>query len=256
MPAKSTIPRICLTCGAAFDAQPSAVKRGHAKFCSKPCHIRAQIGGTRSEEFWKRVDRRGVADCWPWTSGCYPFGYGCFWYEKRRAGASRVAWELTFGPIPPGMWVLHRCDNPPCCNPSHLFLGTADDNNKDMAAKGRVAMGDRHGSKLHPELVPRGEQHGSRTKPESRARGLRSGMHTHPERRSLGDKNGARLHPDRLARGESVGAAKLKNSDVLDIRRRFALGGIPKLRLAKEYSVSHAAIRAIIARRTWAHLPA
>ncbi len=58
--------------------------------------------------------------------------------------AHRAAWEYTRGPVPAGLFVLHRCDNPPCCNPAHLFLGTQADNMADMQAKGRQAKGERH----------------------------------------------------------------------------------------------------------------
>lgn len=58
----------------------------------------------------------------------------------------RAAWELTHGPVPDGLFVLHRCDNPPCCNPAHLFLGTRGDNNRDARAKGRHVHGERVGT--------------------------------------------------------------------------------------------------------------
>lgn len=90
--------------------------------------------------FWRRVDRSGGPDaCWPWMRVPSTGGYGLAKYKGRRRIASRVAWELTNGPIPGGMQVLHHCDNPPCCNPAHLFLGTVADNVADMIAKGRAA---------------------------------------------------------------------------------------------------------------------
>lgn len=68
--------------------------------------------------------------------------------------AHRVSYEAHIGPIPQGLSVLHRCDNPPCVNPSHLFLGTIADNNADMAAKGRAVQGVRqHCAKLTPDAV-------------------------------------------------------------------------------------------------------
>lgn len=74
--------------------------------------------------------------CWMWTGGIV-HGYGCWEVDGRRERAHRWAWELFVGPIPEGMHVLHRCDNPPCVNPNHLFLGTQTDNVQDMDAKGR-----------------------------------------------------------------------------------------------------------------------
>lgn len=116
------------------------------------------------QRFWSRVDKSGGPDaCWPWTRGCFSFGYGQIRIQSKARVAHRLAWELTHGPIPNSLFVLHHCDNPPCCNPGpkHLFLGTQKDNIRDAASKGRMASGDRHGKRLHPELCPRGEQHGN-----------------------------------------------------------------------------------------------
>lgn len=111
------------------------------------------------ERFWSHVNRV-AGGCWPWQA-CNLRGYGRFTVRALGRGfyAHRFAWELTHGPIPDGLHVLHRCDNPPCCNPDHLFLGTHLDNIADMIAKGRNATGDRHNSRTHPERLPRGENH-------------------------------------------------------------------------------------------------
>jgi hypothetical protein len=81
--------------------------------------------------FWDRVEK--TDNCWLWRGPRKPGGYG----SVRGTNAQRIAWQLAVGPIPDGLWVLHRCDNPPCVNPAHLFLGTVVDNNRDMKAKGR-----------------------------------------------------------------------------------------------------------------------
>ena len=77
-------------------------------------------------------------ECWLWTGGRNNSGYGQIWHGECE-GAHRVSWEVHKGPIPAGMWVLHKCDCPPCCNFNNLWLGTPLDNVKDMVAKGRQA---------------------------------------------------------------------------------------------------------------------
>lgn len=81
-------------------------------------------------------------------SGCHEFtgtrnpnGYGQLTIQRTVVRAHRVSWIANFGPIPDGLSVLHRCDNPPCINPTHLFLGTQSDNIKDAYAKGRAGLG-------------------------------------------------------------------------------------------------------------------
>lgn len=87
--------------------------------------------------FWARVQQGD--GCWEWTGFRDPKGYGRFQFEGRPMGVHRLSWLLHHGPIPAGLHVLHRCDNPPCVNPDHLWLGTNDDNIADRHAKGRDA---------------------------------------------------------------------------------------------------------------------
>jgi hypothetical protein len=90
-----------------------------------------------ADRFWIKVHKGDTGDCWLW-GGYTRDGYGKFLANRRLRLAHRIAWELTHGPIPEGLCVCHSCDNPRCCNPVHLFLGSRGDNNRDRAQKGRT----------------------------------------------------------------------------------------------------------------------
>lgn len=92
--------------------------------------------------------------CWLWRGARYPAGYGVIWSGGKNVFAHRASWELAHGQIPDGQCVLHRCDNPSCVNPEHLFLGTKGENCSDRSAKGRDAFGESNGmAKLTDERV-------------------------------------------------------------------------------------------------------
>lgn len=93
---------------------------------------------TAALRFWSKVDRRGPDECWPWQGWKTERGYGIFEFQKKRMRASRVAWELeNKQEFPDGKFACHTCDNPPCCNPAHIWAGTHLENMRDCAAKGR-----------------------------------------------------------------------------------------------------------------------
>jgi HNH endonuclease len=89
--------------------------------------------------FWSRVSIQEPDKCWIWTTRKNKGGYGNISWHNSECLSHRIAWELTNGTIPDKLNVLHSCDNPPCCNPAHLFLGTDQDNVNDMIEKGRKA---------------------------------------------------------------------------------------------------------------------
>lgn len=93
------------------------------------------------KRFWDKVDKTPghgpQGKCWKWTAGTFTRGYGCFWLDGRMRLAHRCSWGIAYGKPPDDLCVLHTCDNPPCVNPSHLFLGTDKDNTRDMFEKGR-----------------------------------------------------------------------------------------------------------------------
>lgn len=86
--------------------------------------------------FWERVDIGRFDTCWEW-SGYRDKGYGQIRTQSGLVLTHRLAYEFMWGPIPGKLFVCHRCDNPPCCNPWHLFIGTQLDNMRDMVSKGR-----------------------------------------------------------------------------------------------------------------------
>jgi hypothetical protein len=92
------------------------------------------------DRFWELVAIAGPDDCWPWLGGWdrKDSKYGRFYYGNFHIRAHRLAYILTYGYIPEGTEICHKCDNPPCCNPAHLFAGTHQQNMSDMVAKGRL----------------------------------------------------------------------------------------------------------------------
>lgn len=129
--------------------------------CSRGCSLRARAAARRADPeqgFWSKVDRSGGSDaCWPWIGTRKETGYGKAYLGGRKwARAHRLAYEIHYGVAPGDLIVLHNCDNPPCCNPAHLRLGTQLENVADRVerGRGRVPKGDEHpNSKLTADKV-------------------------------------------------------------------------------------------------------
>ncbi len=115
-----------------------------------------EISESLADHFWGKVDIRTPEECWLWKAGAFNRGYGAFAIGYSQWPASRIAFVLQYGAwaIPGNIFVLHRCDNPLCCNPDHLFIGTAKENAEDCVGKDRSARGERHTlAKLSEEKV-------------------------------------------------------------------------------------------------------
>lgn len=210
----------------------------HSKCCSRSCAARVRPPSTPArplaDRLWEKVDRAGPVHpvlgtrCWIWTRGLTTSGYGSISTGNGRTSAtSRVAWEVTNGPIPAGLFACHHCDNPPCCNPEHLFLGTHADNARDMAEKGRA--------NAH---LRRGEANGSRK---------------HPERRPRGDRHWTQTSPSLVCRGERCHSAKLDAEKVREVRARSAMGERSGL-IAAAFGIATSMVRRIVRRDNWKHV--
>jgi hypothetical protein len=160
----------------------------------------------RVERFWAKVCIGEPDQCWEWTAGRNKTGYGQVTFLGKGDRAHRVSWRLANDrDIPKGMCICHACDNPACCNPSHLWLGTVGDNNRDKTAKGRNVRPPRDETQV------------------------------------------------RYIRGEGIAKAKLTEEDVLEIRRRRALGET-LTSLGRAFGVDMSTIGYVVRGKVWKHV--
>ncbi len=190
---------------------------------------------TPEERFWGKVGKG--PGCWEWRGRRHRQGYGVFWIGRKILLAHRFVYELQHGPLPPGQCVCHRCDNPPCVNPGHLFAGTQRDNMQDRSRKRRghrLSEGDARAVRLLREVgVPVAEV--AARFGVSRATVLREA-------------------PGWGLAGERNGHAKLTAEAVRAMRRRHGRGE-KVARLAHDFGVSEASVYRIVTRQSWKSVP-
>lgn len=218
---------VCRACGQTFAAKASAKRI----YCSTPCRWAVE---TRPaiERFWLKVDKSGavpahcpeLGPCWNWTGANMRKGYGSFSVNDVTNYAHRWIYEHETGRKLADC-LLHKCDNPLCIRPSHMFEGSRADNAHDMDRKGRrvTCPGDRNGSRKHPERLKRGAE------------------------------NGAVKHRERMRRGENHATSKL-TEDVVRRMRALRAQGHGQRAVGEMFGVTQACVWAVVHRRTWKHV--
>ena len=197
--------------------------------CVRPDHLSAGLNDRMhaertKERFLKCVKKRGPHMCWPWTGRLSHNGYGRVYDGRRALPVTHYAWKLHTGQkVPSGKIIMHTCDNPPCCNPAHLRLGTQAENVADRDRKGRTCRGDDHWQRKYPD------------------------------RRLRGDKNPMHLHPEKAARGSRNGNSKLDDDTVRSIKQLREAGWSQQC-IADKIGIGQSAVSNILLGHTWKHV--
>lgn len=201
--------------------------------------------------------------CQEWTGGRVNGKYGRFTEDYVPQEAHRLAYAIEYGEVPEGMWVLHSCDNPPCCNPAHLRLGGNTENVADRVARGRGLVGQDHPMARLTEQdvlkIRAAVAAGEDARAVATKYGLqgRSSVYLVLSGRTWGHLPGTvRINKARTqVRGEKAGLAKLTANQVLEARHRYRATDVTLSELAAEYGLKKSAMRQAITGKTWAHLP-
>lgn len=208
--------------------------------------------------FWQKVIK--TEGCWKWTGGRHTFGYGMIRDDHRKKmTASRASWVIHFGEPPPKMHICHKCDNPECTNPNHLFLGTAQDNARDMVEKER---GTRRFSQEESDTIKTLHELGVSLHGLARAyKADRKSIKTAIENGDLiptpkkwaPDRPPLPKSPPPVFRGSENHKAKISEADVLEIRR-LRQQGLSTGDIAKLFPIGKSMVSHICTRRCWAHI--
>ncbi len=204
--------------------------------------------------FQSSIERRGIDECWEWNGRKAKEGYGLFGIKKEEYIATRIAYMLATGRDPASLMVCHSCDNPPCCNPKHLWLGTRTENFWDKMRKNRHAKGSKMSPLTEEQVVAImrdtrlqrivAAEYGVSRSTISRIR-LQNGWWHIPEK-----ADGAmirKVNVEASVRGEGNARAKLTRAQVLAIRadeRRH-------MEIGKDYGIARSTVSAIKSGRLW-----
>lgn len=240
------VQKMCQKCATPYSVKPSHADR--RKYCSRTCSDPKDANAI----FWSKVDKSGgAAACWLRDGAVTRNGYGKF----SRTTAHRFAWQSANGAIPKGLNICHTCDNPPCVNPAHLWLGTTAQNVADKIAKGRQLRGESiTTAKLCAAQVTNIRErlaHGETCDSLALDFGCSDVQISNIARgKSWGHLGGEVAGRRQNSRGENNGCAKLTNSKVTEIKAALTAGAVQR-RLAERYGVSNQIINDIATNRTW-----
>lgn len=211
-----------------------------------------------NERFWIKVDKKKEDECWNWTASKNQEGYGQFKIDDKMVKSHRFVYELLNGKIEDDLFVLHTCDNPACCNPKHLYLGTQQDNMSDMVNKKRSnkLKGEQHGrSLLNWEQVNEIRELYLTRKYDQNQLSLKYDMSQSNisdilNNKTWKDENYIPIHITGKE-GELSWSSKLTWSKVNIIREKYYKYGIRTCQLCKEFDVSDGAIYKILHNLSW-----
>lgn len=199
-------------------------------------------------------------ECWLWQGYIGQNGYGYAHIDYKDWLAHRLSFAVNKGPIPDGLLVLHKCDNPPCVNPKHLFLGTHQDNMTDKVRKGRQPRGEQNSNvKLNDQLVAQIRQELAERTQTNTAIAMRYGVGRKAIDAIESGRNWAhipgpaptRMGEKNLPTGSENHNAKLTEGDVMEILRLLAKGDCTQRAIAARYQVSETVISGIKLGRRW-----
>ncbi|MEN6512251.1 MAG: HNH endonuclease [Chloroherpetonaceae bacterium] len=182
--------------------------------------------------------------CWIWKAQIFPTGYGSFYLNGKSILAHRASYLLFKGEIPNGMCICHKCDNPSCVNPDHLFLGTHKDNALDRSSKGRHGQTPKI-SHIEMEEVFNLYQNGYSQRELAKKYNLSQRSIFRYIRKKI---------PSKSLKGEGNNKTNLSNQDVINIRNMYVPYRMSCQKIANKYGLHVGTVDRIIRRETWAHV--